>query len=150
MSVIATGLEFFNRCFGWGLKEFGRKFYVSVLKTTDEVNPYIRAFDHLNSVIVINQTKFKNDSPGEKWGCYADNNPNLVWIVTSKLIEILDQGGFSFKAVRAQWEEMGYIEKGNYPHSIFKAQKVKCYCLRVDGNSNDNELPLNDEVTDRF
>jgi hypothetical protein len=152
MSVIATGLEFFNRCFGWGLKEFGRKFYVSVLKTTDEVNPYIRAFDHLNSVIVINQTKFKNDSPGEKWGCYVDSNPNLVWIVTSKLIDILDQGGFSFKAVRSQWKDMGYIEKdkGNYPHSIFGAQKVKCYCLRVDGSSNDNELPLNDEVTDRF
>ena len=91
-----------------------------------DVDVTLRAYEYAMSQIDINQNKFTDNDVGEVWGRIEED---FVLINKTKLIDILNQGGFDFNAVKSKWAQRGFLilsTSGRYIH------QTKCH--NVKGN----------------
>lgn len=91
-----------------------------------DVDVTLRAYEYAMSQIDINQNKFTDNDVGEVWGRIEED---FVLINKTKLIDILNQGGFDFNAVKSKWAQRGFLilsTSGRYVH------QTKCH--NVKGN----------------
>lgn len=89
-----------------------------------DVDVALRAYEYAMSQISINQNKFINADVGEIWGRIEDN---FVLINKAKLIDILNQGGFDFNAMKSKWAQRGFLilnSNGRYIH------QTKCHNIK--------------------
>ena len=103
--------------------------------TIEQVKPYLcsaievdtseRAYQFICDVIAENSNNFASDAK-QIWGNYTSGG---VFINKSVLCRLLEEAGFDFNAVKAKWEEKGYIIKsldGKYTH----AKRIGGSCAR--------------------
>ena len=91
-----------------------------------DVDVTLRAYEYAMSQIDINQNKFTDSDVGEVWGRIEED---FVLVNKAKLIDILNQGGFDFNAVKSKWAQRGFLilsTSGRYIH------QTKCH--NVKGN----------------
>ena len=91
-----------------------------------DVDVTLRAYEYAMSQIDINQNKFLEADVGEVWGRIEED---FVLVNKAKLVDILNQGGFDFNAVKSKWAQRGFLilsTSGRYIH------QTKCH--NVKGN----------------
>ena len=80
------------------------------MKRLQEVDVTQRAYQYVCNQIAINQNKFVMNGikpKGETWGGTADSN--TVNIFKGALEGILEEGGYSLRAVKREWLKRGYM-----------------------------------------
>lgn len=89
-----------------------------------DVDVTLRAYEYAMSQIDINQNKFTDSDVGEVWGRIEED---FVLVNKAKLIDILNQGGFDFNAVKTKWAQRGFLilsTSGRYIH------QTKCHNIK--------------------
>ena len=103
-----------------------------------EVDVTLRAYEYAMSQIDINQNKFTEPDVGEVWGRVDDD---YVLINKTKLIEILNQGGFDFNAVKSKWAQRGFLmpnSRGRFVHST-KCHNIKGMYVKLKITGGDEQ-----------
>jgi len=103
------------------------------LKTDDDVDISIKAYDYVKDFIAMNYKKFNGDEyEREIWGKIS--NFGFVFIIKSKLVEILKKSGYNFDAIKQKLSERGFIKRYKERYStsidiIGDNHKVRCVCF---------------------
>lgn len=111
------------------------------MKTKAEVDIAARAFEYIKDVIAVNDNKFNpnqyGDMRGEIWGkeetryvpidAEHEEEQTIIYIVKTKLIEILQDGGYDFEAVKNKWLSTMKLQKNTQGrfHVCTKCHGVK-------------------------
>ena len=105
-----------------------------------DVDVTLRAYEYAMSQIAINANKFdETENHSETWGRIDDS---FVLVNKAKLIELLNEGGFDFNAVKSKWAQRGFLvpnSKGRYVHQT-KCHNIKGNYIKLrqfDGEAND-------------
>nr|DAL33535.1 MAG TPA_asm: DNA directed DNA polymerase [Caudoviricetes sp.] len=119
MGVIMTADDIFRRYFAPDLPMLKIADVVPFLKTTRDVDPAERAYKMMVDIIAQNKEKFyysygdyygekKNHVPtNETWGKMKEGQ---IWINKTVLEKLLQENGFSFRAVAKKWAAKGKLE----------------------------------------
>lgn len=77
------------------------------LLTTEEISPGARAYEFLIDWVMANRSRFGEDAPHDFYGIIEDG---WVYVVRSEFEKIMNQEGFSSRAVLSDWFLKGLIQ----------------------------------------
>lgn len=104
------------------------------LKSVDEADVSVRAYDWVCSWIAMNENRFNGNSYAETWGKLSPDGKTL-YIIASKLKSALKAEGFSFDAVKKKWGDKNLITK--FPKGYTTNVSIygnKAYCVEFFRN----------------
>ena len=80
------------------------------IKSVEETDVAVRAYDWVCSWIAMNENRFNGNSYAETWGKLSVDGKTL-YIIASKLKSALKAEGYSFDAVKKKWADKNQITK---------------------------------------
>ena len=80
------------------------------IKSVEETDVAVRAYDWVCSWIAMNENRFNGNSYAETWGKLSVDGKTL-YIIASKLKSALKAEGYSFDAVKKKWADKNHITK---------------------------------------
>lgn len=104
------------------------------IKSNEETDVSVRAYDWVQSWVAMNDNKFNNNSYSEIWG--RSTSANSVFVVASKLKSAMAAEGFSFDAVKKKWADNNWIVKYGKGYTVLTSingKKASCVEFVLDG-----------------
>lgn len=99
------------------------------IKSNDETDVSVRAYDWVCSWIAMNENRFNGNSYAETWGKFSSDGKTL-YIIASKLKAAMKAEGYSFDAVKKKWGDKNLITK--FPKGYTTNISIygnKAYCV---------------------
>ena len=103
------------------------------IKSNAETDIAVRAYDWVNSWVVMNDNKFDGNGYTETWG--RSTFKGSVYIIASKLKSAMASEKFSFDAVKKKWVDSGWIVKRGKGYTVLttiNGKKVSCVEFVLD------------------
>lgn len=99
------------------------------IKSPEEADVSVRAYDWVKGWIAKNENKFYAGSYGDILGKYSFDGKSL-YIIASELTSAMKKEGFSFDAVKKRWSDRGWIRKHSSGYKVATTiNKMKTGCI---------------------
>jgi hypothetical protein len=98
------------------------------IKSTEETDVAVRAYDWFNSWSSTNKSKFYENQYGEQWGRFSRDG-NSLYVDYNTLQSSMKKANFTFSAVRKKWADNGWIKMHGKSYTVIssvKGEKNRC------------------------